>query len=158
MKLVLYPDEVLKKVCEPVTEFNSELHKTLDEMVEIMTSNNGIGLAANQVGISKRFFILKDKHGKVWDFINPKILERSGGIQLNEGCLSAPEVFVQVPRHATVLVEAQDRNGEIFRVIAQDLEAVCVQHENDHLDGVFFIEKTNRNQRRSALRKLGLEK
>jgi peptide deformylase len=156
MKLVLYPDEILSKVCEEVTEFNEELHKTLDAMRDIMTKNNGIGLAANQVGIQKRFFIMQDKKGKIWDFINPRILEQDGLIQINEGCLSAPGAIVQPVRAQNVTVEAQDRDGNKFTIVAEDIEAVCIQHETDHLNGIFFLSKVNRQQRRAALKKLGL--
>lgn len=157
MEIVKYPHEALSTVCTPVTEFNEELHKILDAMIPVMEQAHGIGLAANQVGITKRFFLMKDKKGKVWEFINPEIIAHDGGQQINEGCLSAPGVFVQVPRFGSVTVKAQNRSGEEFQIIAEEIEAVCIQHEIDHLQGIFFIEKTSRNQRRAALRQLGLK-
>lgn len=153
-----YPDPILATKCDPWTSPSfADLHATLNAMFEVMETEKGIGLAANQVGINARIFIMKDQKGKLWEFINPEIVERDGGQQINEGCLSAPGVFVQVPRSQSVTVKAQDRNGEEFRVVCQDIEAVCVQHELDHLDGVFFLSKTSRNQRRAALKTLGLK-
>lgn len=159
LTIVKYPNPVLKQTCEPVTEFSSELHAQLDEMLPLMKANNGMGLAANQVGITKRFFIMLDKKGQLHEFINPVLVEGEpvAGAQINEGCLSAPGVFVQVPRLSVVTVRAQNRHGEEFTVVAEGVEAVCVQHELDHLNGEFFLEKTSRNQRRLALRQLGLK-
>jgi peptide deformylase len=157
LKIIKYPHEVLKMICEPVTEFGHELHMYLDQMPALMESENGMGLAANQVGIIKRFFIMKDKKGNLVEFINPEIIDKDGNQQINEGCLSAPGVTVQVPRSQSITVKAQNRNGEEFIIMAVDLEAVCIQHEIDHLNGVFFLEKVNRQQRRAALSKLGLK-
>lgn len=157
MKLVKYPNEILKKVCEKVVEFNKELSDNLDQMREIMKANKGIGLAANQVGISQRFFIVQDKYGQIFDFINPEIIEREGHMQINEGCLSAPGVLVQVPRSQTITIKAHRRDGEEFTMVAYDVEAICIQHELDHLDGIFYLEKVNRQQRRAALKTLGLK-
>lgn len=158
--IVRFPDPVLTTKCEPVdpSEFeDGNIPKLLEDMAEAMRSENGIGLAANQVGVGKRIFVMLDSKGKLWEFINPEILDRDGVIAINEGCLSAPGAFVQLPRAQTVTVKALDRNGEEFTVMCQDLESVCVQHEIDHLDGVFFIEKAPRQQRRHALKVLGLK-
>jgi len=154
MKLVKYPNDILGVKCELVTEFTPEFHQILDDMHQIMVDNNGIGLAANQIGISKRFFVMKDMKGKLWDFINPKIVSTDGSFAINEGCLSAPGVNLIIPRFQYVTVEAQDRHGEPFKIGAQDIEAVCIQHEYDHLEGVFFLEKVSRQQRRAALRSM----
>ena len=153
-----YPDPILTKVTSKVILFDKFFHDILDEMSKVMKKENGIGLAANQVGMSLRFFVMQDTKGKFWEFINPEILDRDGHIaDFNEGCLSAPGVFVQIPRAQNITVKAQDRNGQEFTVVCQDIEAVCVQHEVDHLDGIFFLEKTSRNQRRAAFRTLGLK-
>lgn len=156
MEIVKYPNDILKQVCEPVTEFGEQLHKTLDEMKTIMEANQGMGLAANQVGITKRFFIMKDLKGKVHEFINPKIVSSDGIQALEEGCLSLPGQFTTVSRPAQITVEAQDRNGETFKIGAIALEAVCISHEIDHLDGIFYIEKISRQQRRAILRAAGI--
>lgn len=154
---VKYPDDLLKTRCQEVTSFDEKLHTVLDEMAQIMRSENGIGLAANQAGYLARAFIMLDNKGKLWEFINPRIVESEGFQQINEGCLSAPGVFVSVPRAASVTVVAQNRNGEEFKVVCFEIEAVCIQHELDHLDGIFYLEKTTRNQRRAALKTLGLK-
>lgn len=155
---VKYPDPILTTPCQPyLFMMNFNLHGLLDEMAKHMEAENGIGLAANQVNVPYRIFIMKDNKGKLWEFINPEILDRDGHIAINEGCLSAPGAIVQVPRSQTVTVRAKDRNGEEFTVICQDIEAVCAQHEIDHLDGIFYLDKTSRNQRRAALRALGLK-
>lgn len=154
---VKYPDDILKQRCFEVTTFDEKLHVILDEMAELMKAEKGLGLAANQAGYRVRAFVMVDQKGKVWEFINPQITEKEGFIQINEGCLSAPGVFVQVPRAQTVTIKAQDRSGQEFTVVCQDVEAVCAQHEIDHLDGIFYLEKTSRNQRRLAMKQLGLK-
>lgn len=158
-----FPDPVLTTHCVPYDfsipavqqEFN--LPEFLDAMAPHMKAEKGIGLAANQVGKNVRIFIMLDSKGSIVEFINPEIIDRDGMIALNEGCLSAPGAFVQLPRSQTVTVKALDRNGVEFTVVCQDLEAVCVQHEIDHLDGLFFIEKAPRQQRRHAMKVLGLK-
>jgi peptide deformylase len=157
MNIVKYPNSILTTQCQPVEKFDKDLHELLDLMAPAMRSNNGIGLAANQVGYPWRVFIMQDKKGKIWEFINPVITESSDTVFLNEGCLSAPGVFVQIARSKTVTVVAQDRNGEQFTVMCEDLEAVCAQHEIDHLDGKFYLEKASRQQRRAGYAKLGLK-
>lgn len=165
MNTIKYPDPILTTPCMPYDFMNAEnffpknyvLHQVLDEMAIHMKSENGIGLAANQVGIPYRIFVMLDQKGKLWEFINPELSEPEGHIAINEGCLSAPGAIVQVPRAQTITVKAQDRNGEFFTVICQDVEAVCVQHEYDHLQGIFYLEKTSRQQRRQALKALGLK-
>lgn len=154
---VKYPDPILTNKCAPVVTFDKALHDLIEEMIPHMKAEEGIGLAANQVGHAIRLFIMQDQKGKIWEFVNPEITERDGSIALNEGCLSAPGAIVQVPRSQTIMVKAFNRQGEEFKVVCQDIEAVCIQHEIDHLDGIFFLEKTSRNQRRAALRSLGLK-
>lgn len=157
MDILKYPNPILKQKTELVTEFGPELHRSLVSMKLAMLEHKGIGLAANQVGINQRFFIMQDKKGQLWEFINPEITDREDTILINEGCLSAPDIFVQIARSKTVTVQAKDRNGEDFTVICQDIEAVCVQHEIDHLDGIFYLDKAPRQQRRAAYSKLGIK-
>lgn len=157
MEIIKYPNDILQKVCEPVIEFGEQLHKTLDQMREVMIANNGMGLAANQVGIAKRFFIMKDLKGNIHEFINPKIVATDGIQNLEEGCLSLPGQFTALDRPAQVTVEAQDRNGETFKIGAIGIEAVCICHEYDHLDGLFYIDRLSRQQRRAILRQAGVK-
>lgn len=141
LRIVKFPDPILSQKCEEVTSFDVKIHKILDEMAELMMKNNGIGLAANQVGINKRMFIMIDSRGKVVEFINPEITDKDGSSNELEGCLSLDNFFIKCNRAETVTVKAQDRHGAFFTVYAYGIESVCIQHECDHLDGVFFISK-----------------
>jgi peptide deformylase len=141
LKIVRFPDPVLFVPCTEVSVFDKKLHKILDEMIEIMQTNNGMGLAANQVGISKRFFVMIDNRKKIHDFINPIITEYEGESDLPEGCLSLSGHYIKCKRADTVTIRAQNRFGEYFTVIAYGIESVCIQHEIDHLNGIFFTSK-----------------
>jgi peptide deformylase len=157
MELVKFPNNILTKPTKKVAAFDEALHKELDTMLEIMNANNGMGLAANQVGLTKSMFIMKDKQGNIIEFVNPKIVERAGNQMLSEGCLSAPGVSLTIPRSEQIYVEAYTRNGEQFQIVATGMESVCIQHEFDHLQGIFFLSKANRQQRRAALSQLGIK-
>lgn len=150
LEIVYFPSPLLKTPGTLVDVFDEKLSQFLEAMAITMTINNGIGLAANQVGDPRRMFIMKDRKGKLYEFINPVILETTGTIVLDEGCLSVPGAFVQVPRAQEVYVRAQNRRGEFFEVVALDLEAVCVQHEIEHLEGKAYYERANRQQRRAV--------
>lgn len=154
MKIIHYPDPILLKPCEPINKFDDSLHKTLDEMKILMIQSNGIGLAANQVGISKSFFIIKDNKGDIVEFINPKIIDSEGTVNVNEGCLSAPGIYLPVSRPEAILIEYQDRTGEQKRSVAEGIEARVILHEYDHLLGIFYFSKVNRAVRKQALSKL----
>lgn len=157
MKILMYPNENLSKPCEPVTVFDEALHKELDEMGKLMLEAGGIGLSSNQVGLNKAMFVMKTGKGDVIDIINPKIMNLDGKYIMDEGCLSAPGVTAQVPRAQCVYLQAQNRHGQTGTFVAYDVEAVCVQHEVDHLFGVFYLDKTSRQQRRRALKKLNVQ-
>lgn len=157
LEIVRYPSDYLTEPCDKVNEFTPFLHEVLDAMPAIMEKEGGMGLASNQVGIPFAFFIMKDKKGKITEFVNPEITEREGTIFEYEGCLSMPGVSLQIPRSQTVTVKAQDRNGVEFTVICQDFESICVQHEIEHLHGVFFLSKVSRQQRRAAMKKAGIK-
>jgi len=154
-KIIKYPNQALKEVCSEVTEFNTDIHQLLVEMSQIMVDAKGMGLAANQIGVLNRILVMKDLTGRIWEIINPIITERSEErILETEGCLSAPGVYVQISRHKMVNLEYQDKDGDRQFAVFMGIEAVCIQHEVDHLDGIFYIEKLNRQQRRSALRSI----
>lgn len=157
LTILKFPHPILRTKTDLITEFDEDLHTALDAMKLTMIANRGIGLAANQVGITKRFFIMQDNRGNIVEFINPEILESEGSQYLNEGCLSGPGAIVQIPRAKQVTVRAKDRNGEEFTVVCFDLEAVCVQHEIDHLNGDFFIDKAPRQQRKASYKILRLK-
>lgn len=154
MKLLSYPDPFLEVVCEEVTDFDGELHHWLDQMKEIMEKNQGMGLAANQVGLKSRMFIMKDLRGAHWEFINPTIIYEEDLQFENEGCLSFNSILVQVKRPKVIRVKAYNRNGEEFNIVAQDKEAICIAHEIEHLNGKTFLDQMTRQQRRDLLRRM----
>lgn len=159
LEILQYPDERLKQVSQPVTKFDPKLHKLLDDMAVTMYQANGIGLAAPQVGEFIRAFVIDlglsdENHKKIYEFINPKISNGEGKIVFEEGCLSVPGVAEEVTRKAKVKVQFQDRFGEDQVLEADELLAVAIQHENDHLDGVLFVDRLSPLKRRFVKRKL----
>ncbi|MCR4703329.1 MAG: peptide deformylase [Saccharofermentans sp.] len=142
--LVLEGDPLLRKTSRPVDEITPRIIKLLDDMADTMYfEGRGIGIAAPQVGVLRRVFVIDvgDDHGKI-EFINPEILEMSGSQTDNEGCLSVPGKTCGVERPSHVKVKALDREGNEFVLEADDLLARCICHENDHLDGILFIDKS----------------
>jgi peptide deformylase len=155
---VKYPDPVLAKPGEPVTEFNAELRKLVANMFETMYDEKGIGLAAPQVGESKRLLVIDLSNGEVEEdklvFINPEIIYREGKIYEEEGCLSFPEIHEKVQRAAKVRVRAQDEHGKWFEKDGEELLSRCIQHEIDHVDGMQFIYRMSALKRDMVLRKI----
>lgn len=146
MEIVYYPHPALKYKSVPVTAINEDLRKTVREMFELMYEAKGIGLAANQVGLPYRLFILNltaDPNEKEEEivFINPEILKRSGSEEGEEGCLSFPELYGPVKRSAKIVVDAFDLTGKGFQFELDELACKAVLHECDHLDGVLFIDR-----------------
>ena len=130
-------DPVLQKVCRPVTEFNERLWQLLDDMGETLHSADGVGLAAPQVGVLRRVFIMDFGEGII-EAVNPEIVDRKGTQEEAEGCLSCPGEYGITRRPKRVKLKAQDRFGKFFYMNGEDLVARCMCHENDHLDGVLF--------------------
>jgi len=142
-EIVTVGDEVLRKRAREVVNVNDKLCVLLDDMAETMRyEGRGIGLAAPQVGILKRVFVVDvgDENGLI-EFINPEIIEAEGEVIGEEGCLSVPGRSGCVVRPERITVRAMDRHGERFELKAEGILAVCICHENDHLDGVLFIDK-----------------
>lgn len=142
--LVIEGDPLLRKKSRPVDEITPRIIKLLDDLADTMYyDNRGIGIAAPQVGVLRRVFIVDigDDHGLI-EFINPEILETSGSQVGSEGCLSVPGKTCKVDRPFHVKVKALDREGNEFVLEAEDLLARCICHENDHLDGILFIDKS----------------
>ena len=142
--LVIEGDPLLRKKSRLVDEITPRIIKLLDDMADTMYfENRGVGIAAPQVGVLRRVFIVDvgDEHGKV-EFINPEILETSGSQTDNEGCLSVPGKTCPVERANYVKAKALDRDGNEFIVEGEGLFARCVLHEYDHLDGILFIDKS----------------
>ena len=146
LNIVRYPDPFLHQKTEPVTEFGDALEPLLADMADTMYKAPGVGLAANQVGIGKSLLIYDpEPDPEKRDFrvvINPKIVEMEGAfVSEDEGCLSVPEFRANVKRAVKIRVEAQDRDGNPIVIEAEDFEAVILQHEIDHLEGVLFIDR-----------------
>jgi peptide deformylase len=158
LKIVKYPEPVLSQPGEPVTEFNDELKKLVDDMFETMYASQGIGLAAPQVAVAKRVTIIDLSQGKDPEqklvLVNPEIIFRGGKQYEEEGCLSFPEIREKVQRAATVKVRAQDLKGKWFEMDGEELLSRAFQHEIDHLDGMLFIFRMSSLKRDLVLRKI----
>jgi len=135
-----YSDPLLRKKSKPVKIFNDKLHILLDDMLETMRSVNGLGLAAPQVGVLKRAVIIEHEE-TLFELINPVIVETSGTQSRTEACLSVPGKNGLVERPGYVKVKAQNRNGDEISAEGEELLAVALTHELDHLDGVLYIDK-----------------
>jgi peptide deformylase len=155
-----YPDPRLRTRAQPVTRFDAELGRLIDDMFETMYAAPGIGLAATQVDVHQRLVVLdvSTDHDQPLVFINPEILSREGEEISEEGCLSVPENFAEIRRAAKVRVRAQDRNGEVFERDCDDVLAVCIQHEMDHLEGKLFVDYLSDLKRERIRKKLEKER
>ncbi len=134
-----YEDEILRKKCKPVKAFDEKLHLLLDDMAETMYENNGVGLAAPQVGMLKRVVVIDIGEG-LYELINPEIIETSGEQTGSEGCLSVPGKAGDVTRPNYVKVRAFDRNGDEYEIEGEELMARALCHELDHLDGKLYTD------------------
>lgn len=149
LTILKYPDPRLRTPCAPVTAFDDELAALARRMLELMKAAPGVGLAAPQVGEARRLFVM-NLTGKPEDdqvFVNPEIEPLDGHKQAEEGCLSLPEVFVNVRRFARCRIRARDLAGELIEREAEELEARVWQHEADHLDGRLIIDKMSPSER-----------
>ncbi len=138
--IVKLGDDILHKVCRTQLTFDAKLHQILDDMAETMYAAEGVGLAAPQIGILRRYCIVDVGDGLI-ELINPVILEESGEQTADEGCLSVPGQYKPVKRPMNVTVRAQDRNGNTFTVSAEGLKARAFCHEIDHLNGKLYIDR-----------------
>lgn len=156
--IMKYPEKVLELRADPVTEFDAELAGLVDDMFESMYAAKGIGLAAPQIGISKRITVidlsLQERPDEKIVLINPEIILREGKQYEEEGCLSLPDIREKVHRDARVIVRAQDMKGEWFEKEATELLSRAFQHEIDHLNGVLFVFRLSRLKRDLTLRKI----
>ena|SRR5579875_3255995 len=156
--IVKYPDPVLQRRTEPVTEFNNELRALVDDMFESMYAAQGIGLAAPQIGVPKRLTVIdlslgKDPKEKIV-LVNPEIIHKEGRQVEEEGCLSLPEIREKVSRAYKVRVRSQDLDGNWFELDGEELLARAFQHEIDHLDGILFIFRISALKRDLILRRI----
>jgi peptide deformylase len=157
-EILVYPDARLREKALPVEEVNDEIRQLVQDMAETMYDAPGVGLAANQIGVLKRVFLIdiagEDEPSQLRVFINPELVELSGTQLFEEGCLSFPGATEEIKRADTVRVKALDEHGEPFELEADGLLAVAIQHENDHLNGVLMIDKLGAVKRRLFGRKV----
>ena len=146
LEILRYPDKRLRNKALPVTEFDASLRTLCENMAETMYAESGIGLAAPQLGLTKRITVIdvSADRSELIEFINPEITWDDGEVDSEEGCLSIPEFRETIQRREEVPVQAVDRHGESFEVKADELLSICLQHEIDHLNGVLFIDKLSR--------------
>ena len=159
LPLVFAPDPRLKAKCTAVETVDDDIRSFLDDMVDTMYAEDGVGLAAPQVGVTQRMLVIdtasKDEEPNPIKMINPEIIAASDIIvEREEGCLSLPKQWSQVARPETVRVRWLDEQGEIREMDCEGLTAVCVQHEIDHLDGTLFVDHLTALKRNMILRKL----
>lgn len=154
--IIQLPDERLRAVTAPITVFDEDLQKLIDDMFETMYAAKGIGLAAPQIAISKKLAVIDVSNNKseTWCLINPIIVEKKGEALMEEGCLSVPGVYDKASRALWVKLQALDRYGKPFEIEAEDLLAHCIQHEVDHLNGTLFLDHLSPLKRQLARKKL----
>ena len=162
MKIYTYPDPVLKTPAEQIRDINGDLQRVIDRMIETMYLAPGIGLAANQVGLLKRVIVFdgspSEDEPNPHVLINPEIVASEGSAKWDEACLSVPDYTADVVRKTRVQVKGLDRHGNPLGFEAEDLLAVCLQHEIDHLDGVLFIDRISSLKRALYKKKLKKKK
>ena len=145
LRVLKYPHPALRHKSKPLRRVDGELKNVIREMFDLMYQQKGVGLAANQVDLPYRFFVINPEgeptKGREFVFLNPVLEKRSGTAEAEEGCLSFPEIFAPVKRSAKVTVSAYDLDGQEIRCEFDGLMARAVQHEYDHLDGVLFIDR-----------------
>ncbi|MDO8445379.1 MAG: peptide deformylase [Deltaproteobacteria bacterium] len=159
LNIIKYPDPILKKKSEPVREITQEIQRLIDEMAETMYAAPGVGLAAPQVGRSVRVIVIdvnskEEQKRDLISLINPEIIERSGDIAWEEGCLSIPDYSADVKRAERVVVCGLDRDGKKRVIVGEELLSIVLQHEIDHLDGMLFIDRLGPIKRDLVRRRL----
>ena len=162
-KILIEPDPILRKKCEPLEQVNADTKKLMDDMLETMYAAPGIGLAAVQVGVLKRLVVIdisKDKETKQPIFlINPQIIHQSKKTSVyEEGCLSLPGQFAEIERPAECNLKYIDYNGKEKELKADGLLATCIQHEVDHLNGILFIDYLSKLKKDMIIKKLVKQK
>ena len=158
LEIVKYPNAVLERPGEPVVEFDERLQKLVADMFETMYAARGVGLAAPQVGVGKRLFVMDCSGGQdpaqKLVLVNPVVLRIEGEQTGDEGCLSFPGIYFPVKRSLRAVVAAQDERGEHFEIDGMELTARCMLHETDHCDGIVFISHTTPLKREMVKRKM----
>lgn len=153
-----YGEPVLREKSLPVKEITPEILNLIKDMAETMYTASGVGLAAPQVGVSKRIIITDGEEEGLIVLINPTIIESEGEVIKEEGCLSVPDIYSQVKRSSKVTIKALNESGEPIKITKEGLIARALQHEIDHLNGILFIDKIGRMERQILLNKLKKKK
>lgn len=142
LPVLRFPDERLRKVASTVTDITAETQQIIDDMIETMYAEEGIGLAATQVNIHQRIIVIdvSENHDQPYVIINPEVISKDGETGIEEGCLSVPDSRAFVSRAETIKIKALNRHGESYEIDADGLLAICIQHEMDHLMGKLFVD------------------
>ena len=159
LPIIVAPDPRLKLTCDPVIDVTDELRQLMDDMLDTMYDAPGIGLAAPQVGVTKRVIVVdvtkNDDERHPYQMVNPKITWRSEELlDYEEGCLSLPEQYAQVSRPEKIRIKYLDFDGNAQEIETSGILATCIQHEMDHLDGVLFVDHISKLRRDLIIRKL----
>jgi len=150
--ILLYPDPILKQVAEPVAEVDESIISIVQDLVDTMVdSGHSVGVAAPQIGVLSRVLVVdvsksklgKDNNHGLLEMINPEIIEKSGSKMMREGCMSVPDYTGNVTRAEHIVIEYTDRSGQLRVIEASGFEAVAIQHELDHLDGLLFLDRVS---------------
>jgi len=156
LDILVYPDDRLRNVAEPVTVVDATTRSLIDDMFETMYDAPGVGLAATQVNVHERIVVIDVSEGKddPLTLVNPEIVSSSGKLAGEEGCLSIPGIYENVDRAENIVFNALDKDGEPYEMEADGLLAVCVQHEVDHLDGRLFVDYLSALKKRRIRKKM----
>ena len=155
LNILKYPDKRLRTIAKPVVSVDETIKQQVKDMFETMYEAPGIGLAATQVDFHKRIIVIdiSDQCNEPICLINPEIIEKSGEIEWEEGCLSVPDYYENVIRANEIKVQALNQNGETFELEASEMLSVCIQHEIDHLDGILFVDHLSKLKQKRLKKK-----
>ena len=155
LNILKYPDKRLRTIAKPVVSVDETIKQQVKDMFETMYEAPGIGLAATQVNFHKRIIVIdiSDQCNEPICLINPEIIEKSGEIQWEEGCLSVPDYYENVIRANDIKVQALNQHGETFELEASEMLSVCIQHEIDHLNGILFIDHLSKLKQKRLKKK-----
>ena len=155
LNILKYPDKRLRTIAKPVVRVDETIKQQVKDMFETMYEATGIGLAATQVNFHQRIIVIdiSDQYNEPICLINPEIIEESGEIQCEEGCLSVPDYYEIIVRANDIKVKALNQNGESFELEASEMLSVCIQHEIDHLDGILFVDHLSKLKQKRLKKK-----
>ena len=155
LEILKYPDKRLRTIASPVQEVNSEIKKQVKDMFETMYAAPGIGLAATQVNFHQCLIVIdvSDEGNEPLCLINPKIMEKNGEIEYEEGCLSVPNYYESIKRANEIKVSAQNELGQTFEIEADEMLSICIQHEMDHLNGILFVDHLSKLKQKRLKKK-----